>query len=373
MGDRSHARVGTGPALLYTFSSSTIRICSQHAMVTRKLDIGDRAPDFDLPDIMGDGRCFYNEIVGWPIVLIFFEAGSRVEQVRQMSALHRTLATIRNVQLFGIFVDEIETLAGAAPEAVGDGPIILVDLKGRITEAYAAMLNRSGRFALVLDPNQRILAIPGPRDLFGEIERIVKEMTPPAPPRQIDSIAPVLVVPNLIDRDFCERLIRAWKSGKKGEGLTYRIEGNTRANTRNPQTKRRTDHFISDPHLAAELAGTLGPRLLAEVRKAFFFEQFQFEQFRIGRYHWEDRGFFKAHRDFIGTSHENRRFAVSLNLNAESYVGGDLRFPEYGPELYRPPTGAAIVFSGSLMHEVLPVTEGERFVMLTFLLATKAP
>ena len=35
----------------------------------------------------------------------------------------------------------------------------------------------------------------------------------------------------------------------------------------------------------------------------------------------------------------------------------------------RPGTGGAIVFSGSLLHEVMPVTAGERFVLLTFLLA----
>jgi predicted 2-oxoglutarate/Fe(II)-dependent dioxygenase YbiX len=30
-------------------------------------------------------------------------------------------------------------------------------------------------------------------------------------------------------------------------------------------------------------------------------------------------------------------------------------------------TGAAIVFSGSLLHEALPVTRGRRFVVLGFL------
>ena len=54
-------------------------------------------------------------------------------------------------------------------------------------------------------------------------------------------------------------------------------------------------------------------------------------------------------------------------MNTGEYEGGDLRFPEYGIDLYRPPTGGAIVFSCSLLHEVLPVTKGRRFVFLTFL------
>ena len=56
---------------------------------------------------------------------------------------------------------------------------------------------------------------------------------------------------------------------------------------------------------------------------------------------------------------------MSLNLN-ESYEGGALRFPEYGPDHYRPAAGDAVVFSCSLMHEALPVTRGERYVLLSF-------
>lgn len=66
-----------------------------------------------------------------------------------------------------------------------------------------------------------------------------------------------------------------------------------------------------------------------------------------------------------GTAH--RRFAVSLVLNAESFEGGFLRFPEFGRQLYAPPTGGAVVFSCSLLHEATPVTRGTRFVFLPFL------
>jgi len=63
----------------------------------------------------------------------------------------------------------------------------------------------------------------------------------------------------------------------------------------------------------------------------------------------------------------HRRFACSINLNTEDFEGGELRFPEFGNHLYRPPTGAAIVFSSSLLHEPLHVTAGRRFVLLAFL------
>jgi hypothetical protein len=50
-----------------------------------------------------------------------------------------------------------------------------------------------------------------------------------------------------------------------------------------------------------------------------------------------------------------------------------LRFPEYGPELYRPAAGAGLVFSCSHLHEVLEVTAGRRFVLLSFLFGDQPP
>ncbi|MCH8998765.1 MAG: 2OG-Fe(II) oxygenase, partial [Proteobacteria bacterium] len=40
--------------------------------------------------------------------------------------------------------------------------------------------------------------------------------------------------------------------------------------------------------------------------------------------------------------------------------------PEYGPQLYQPEVGGAVVFSCSLLHEATRVTSGRRFVLLGF-------
>ena len=63
----------------------------------------------------------------------------------------------------------------------------------------------------------------------------------------------------------------------------------------------------------------------------------------------------------------HRRFAVTINLNAEEFEGGELRFPEYGLQSWRAPTGGAVVFSCSLLHQALPVTAGRRYAFLPFL------
>jgi predicted 2-oxoglutarate/Fe(II)-dependent dioxygenase YbiX len=44
-----------------------------------------------------------------------------------------------------------------------------------------------------------------------------------------------------------------------------------------------------------------------------------------------------------------------------------LSFPEFGPRRYRAPTGGAVVFSCSLLHQVDPVTRGRRHAFLPFL------
>ncbi len=338
-------------------------------MVAFKLDVGDRAPNFVLPDATGTGHGFYSDVNGCTILLILFGHGALHQQLDELSRLHLSLSKNRDIQTFGIYLSDIESLAAMVPNNSGTGPIILADVKGKITEAYSSQLARSGPVALVLDPNQRIVAIHDGPELFKQVGDTVKGMAQARPPRMIESVAPVLMIPNVIEPTFCQRLIQAWNAGEKSSGLVHEILGDKKANVVVTSSKRRIDHYIAEPTLRSDVASILGRRLGAEVRKSFFFHKFRFEAFRIGCYHAADRGFFKVHRDFIDNVHESRRFAVSVNLNAEGYVGGDLRFPEYGPDLYRPATGGAIVFSGSLMHEVVPVTAGERYVLLTFLLA----
>jgi predicted 2-oxoglutarate/Fe(II)-dependent dioxygenase YbiX len=132
--------------------------------------------------------------------------------------------------------------------------------------------------------------------------------------------------------------------------------------------KRRSDCAIEDPALQAALRDRLVRRLVPEIERAFQFRATRVERWLVACYDEADGGgFFNPHRDdnTRGTAH--RRFACTINLNAEDYEGGDLRFPEYGPRRYRAPTGGAVVFSCSLLHEAMPVTRGRRYAFLPFL------
>ena len=69
-------------------------------------------------------------------------------------------------------------------------------------------------------------------------------------------------------------------------------------------------------------------------------------------YSVEGKHFFGAHRDNGAPTTADRAFAVSLNLN-DDFEGGELVFPEYAGLKVSPPTGAAAVFSCSLLHRAL--------------------
>lgn len=51
----------------------------------------------------------------------------------------------------------------------------------------------------------------------------------------------------------------------------------------------------------------------------------------------------------------------------DRYERGDLIFREFGHKTYRGPEGGAAVFSCSALHEVTPVTRGERHAFVAFL------
>ena len=108
-------------------------------------------------------------------------------------------------------------------------------------------------------------------------------------------------------------------------------------------------------------------RLAPEIERAFAFAPTRMERYIVACYDSGPGGFFKPHRDNTTNATAHRRFAVTINLNAGEYDGGDLRFPEFGARTYRAPTGGAVVFSCSLLHEATPVTRGKRYAFLPFL------
>jgi len=182
-----------------------------------------------------------------------------------------------------------------------------------------------------------------------------------------ESWAPVLMVPRVLTPDFCAHLIDVYRQGQPNQsGFMREFDGRT-VPILDTNFKRRSDIQITDPAARQTLKDAIAHRLRPEVEKAFQFHPTRIERYIVARYGAEDQGFFQRHRDNTTSGTAHRRFAVSINLNAEDHEGGELRFPEFGTRTYKPPTGGAVVFSCSLLHEATPVTKGERFATLPFL------
>ena len=200
--------------------------------------------------------------------------------------------------------------------------------------------------------------------MAGAFERI-KAFGAPAAHAGVPVHAPVLIVPRIFEPEVCRRLIDHYDAvGGRVSGVMREIDGKTVGVV--DDFKRRRDADVVDEHFQAALKMMVRRRLLPEIRKAFQFQVTRMERCIVACYDAREGGYFRPHRDNTTKGTAHRRFACSINLNAEEFEGGDLRFPEFGPQTYRPPTGGAVIFSCSLLHEATPVTKGRRYAFLPF-------
>jgi hypothetical protein len=179
--------------------------------------------------------------------------------------------------------------------------------------------------------------------------------------------APVLEVPRLFEPELCRELIRIYDADGGHESGYMRVKNGKTVRLVNHKHKRRSDCLIHDPQLKELIVMRIHYRLRPMIKRAFQFDASRMERYIVACYDSEVGGYFKPHRDNTTEGTAHRRFAVTVNLNAEDYDGGELRFPEFGTRTYRAPTGGAVVFSCGLLHEATPVTRGRRYAFLPFL------
>ena len=319
------------------------------------LEPGVRAPDFVLPHAHGDRMRFYGRAGGAPTVLLF-TAGA-ADDTRGLAERLRAVVSATTA---------VHTIA---TEASDDDT--LVDAEGRVHRAYGADPDGAPQ-AVVLGPDVRVADVhPLTSTSLTDIAAAASATAHADPDVVVSHQAPVLLVPDALSPDWCQRLIALWDSVETVEtGVEVTADGR-RGEQADTLHKRRRDHVVADRALLRGLTSHVGARVLPELQQAFAYEAHGFEGFKIGCYDEDGGGFFAAHRDNLSPATAHRRFALTLNLN-DDYTGGELRFPEYGRMRYRPAAGEALVFSGSHLHEVLPVTRGRRFVLLSFLFARGA-
>lgn len=326
------------------------------------IDIGDFAPDFVLPD--EKGRKIFSRaphLAGRFILILFLP---RADDPAQRAMLDGCAAQAAAADGAGVSILVVTGKSPAENDSLRmacKAPFkLLSDAQGKVCAKYGA--GEQPRVLLV-DANARIVAFPLPHAI---VETAIAEATSPrrtTEPLLIAAQAPVLAMPEVLSPADCRMLMELWERENTETGVATEKSG-VGGQEIDHSYKNRRDHQIADPKIIRMVNDRLARRIVPEVRKAFNYEISRFEHLRIGAYD-AGAGYFRAHRDNTKPATAHRKFALTLCLN-EEYEGGHLNFPEYGRQLYRPPAGGAVVFSTSLLHEVMDVTAGRRFALITF-------
>lgn len=294
--------------------------------------------------------------------------------VQQALDAHSALFDDVRCSLFVVTGDAADVSLGRAKDRI-PGIRILCDFpEAQIARLFGlAVADGPDRVKLqpalvLLDPTLRVMqwffctpAMPNPAPQLVEVvQRLPHPLT-----GQAQLQAPVVMVPQVFEPEFCRTLIAYYEQTGGQESGYMRKDPDGIRGVIDHSRKRRSDCLIEDEALRKAVAWRISRRLSPEIQRVFRFKPTRMERYLVACYDADVGGYFLPHRDNDGEGH--RQFAVTINLNCDEYEGGDLRFPEYGLLTYRAPTGGACVFSCGLMHEATPVTRGRRYAFLPFL------
>ncbi len=345
---------------------------SQQSEPTPLLKVGDPAHRFRAPALGGNENYRFDLAAGRHLLLLFFGSASEPAGAAALKlvAANRTMFDDISACFFGIATSPADAAERRIAQSI-PGIRFFLDYDSRISALYgAAMENGSGGANgtyrphwLLLDPQLRVLACY-------EIDQGQAALRHLAAVKDVEtssSWAPVLSLPNIIEPALCAHLIKLYEDDGGSESGFMRDENDKTVLIVDHSHKVRSDYTIQDKKLRRSLMQRIDRRIVPEIRRAFQYSVTRIERYIVACYDAGSGGHFKPHRDNTTKGTAHRRFAVTINLNAEDYEGGDLRFPEFGSRTYRASTGGAVIFSCSLLHEATPVTHGRRFAFLPFL------
>lgn len=331
------------------------------------LIVGEPLPWFHARALKGNPRYAFDTIGGRCALLCFFGSAADEEAAKALALVAANAAVFDDTHacFFGVSNDAAdETEARIEPRIPGIRYFMDVENDLAAQFEFAGPKGASFERGWVLaDPMMRIVA----RFPLSEGEAAIRVAAGLS--RQVwpEQSAPVLIVPNVLERGMCKDLIARYDNGSpEKSGFMREVDGKTTL-IHDASHKVRTDHMIDDPQMVRTLGLLVARRLAPMIERAFQFRVTRMERYLVACYEAETGGHFAPHRDNTTKGTAHRRFAVTMNLNAEDYEGGDLVFPEFGPRTYRAPTGGAVVFSCSMLHQATRVTKGKRYAFLPFL------
>ncbi len=277
------------------------------------------------------------------VVLSFFGSASHPSSRQLLADLAQNMNHFsqRGAFFCGVSIEPEDPRQLAAPP---QGVMYFWDTDRAISRLYGAAAEGSSDYlqhTLVLDPGLRVAAVlglgDGGRDHVAQILKVLDQLPALG---SISRFAPVLAIPRVFEPQLCRTLIDAYHRCSPDEiGMLAEKQGQA-VRVHDHNFKHRTDAMLTDPSVIALIQTRLQHRIFPEIRKAFQFHATQMERYLVSCYDATTGGHFRPHRDDTTRGSAHRRFAISINLNAEEFEGGLLRFPEYGVTTYRaPPAG----------------------------------
>lgn len=336
--------------------------------------VGDPVPYFEAA-ASNNPKFKFHSVAGRYIVMSFL--GS-LQNDTSYNIYNNIISECRNffddekVTYFAVTINPEDEASGRIKQII-PGMRYFKDYDQNISKTYGSVHpEKKGYriFSLVLDPNlhvRHIVASVDAQQHGSQLKQYLSDLP------EIDLFAgrpltaPILMIPNVFEPEFCKHLIELYKNnGGIPSGFMQEKDGFT-VYAQDNSFKKRSDYTIEDMKTKAHMRAAIQRRIVPEIRKAHHFEVSRIERYIVACYDATNGGgFFRAHRDNTTPATIHRRFACTINLNSEDYEGGGLRFPEFGTQSYKPPTGGALIFSCSLLHEALPVTSGTRYCTLPF-------
>lgn len=339
--------------------------------------VGDPAPWFTQRSF-GNPTYKFDTAAGRYLILCFFgtAADERGRATLKGVLARRSIFDDAKASFFGVSVDPTDESENRIADQM-PGLRFFLDFDHTVAKLYGATPQDAAqgdkvalrRFWTIIDPTLRVMKVIPFRADNSDLEEAlsyVEGLPPPELFAGFEIPAPILVLPNVFEPDFCANLIAQYEAhGGTESGFVREVEGKT-VTLQDPSHKRRKDFEIADQELIRQTQARIIRRVAPEILKAYNFKATRMERYIVSCYAAEDGGHFRPHRDNTTKGTAHRRFAVSINLNAD-FDGGQVGFPEYGSRGYKAPPGGAVIFPARLLHAVSKVTRGRRYAFLPFL------
>jgi hypothetical protein len=241
------------------------------------------------------------------------------------------------------------------------------DANGTIADLFGVPYRIGRPISYLLSPRMQVFGIVlagGPQQQINTIRDALRQQVPVEGFGEAFGSAPVLIIPHVFEPSLCRELIDWYKrTGAEQNVPTDEEDGRTIGKFDSEREVRRAK-FLRDPLLAATIRDCFNQRVFPQIRRAYQFESRHLERYLVACYDTGEGAPAALERDTTISGAVHGRFAAILDLNSEEYDGGEVSFPEFGTRKFRSPSGSALIFSCSLLHQALPVRRGTRYAFL---------